>query len=1068
MSRNRVFHRLRVILCPLLLAMSLLVSVDLTAEEERQELVEERQIFSKTFLHDDDSRTLHLGVEPLHFQPPGADGLEVIDPTLVREDGWVNFTNSFPIRLPEVLGDGEPVELGPELGVRWRPGMLRARLHSGAVVDLGNAQPSWGAPSEEHPNAVLYPDLYPGLDLLAQVRRGALSLEMQLSQWNFAVTPEQVETFLLEAHLEIPGSLLQAVEERASQGGEGFDEIPLYLGEATEEFLISVVSDPGIADQQLLDHSAALVLEDGQEPAPAPAEWRSDLQNWLDSGTVEHAFRLAPEASGVPSVGAGSAALTAAFELTARQTLESSRFFAPNLRRGKAAGPGTTGVLTFWWRHAFPGGTGTWGTRLVAGRGDGYIFRVLMGFEGMRQLKQELDALPSWEIVEVAVGYAQTYGVPPGSVAAAPENVVAYQLLPYVDQQVEKIDAPWIDLVKVPYSAVDLTVPGGSMTLSTWDSRAASGARTASVDGQGYFFGPLANTRGGGGGVPVAISDLETVLQRGMPRFPMVLAMAHDLDPCVPCTDQHPDPAVQALNGDYRVGAYFSDVRLEVRIRDSVAGNGNLAVTSVGGHDDRLYPGETLEWDIELTSLGGGAGAVELTELPWPVENGVDFSFHDPSTGAGLADPILAAVGESVRVRAHWRRADPSLYGTTRDLEIRGAFPTLRRSLAGSVKIPIELRAPEGAPAVTQMQASFSDASSNWEWLATVDLPASGARATYGTQPRLRLVSGPQGQLIENQHYLFTPPLAAPGSDTALALFPGALQPGAYTVEVIPCLKPDGYPADLSCPAPQQVQFTVTADSGQLQPQVDLVDPWSLDDTTNGSTTLSLYGLNLGSAASGTTVTVPQLLSNALVDTGPSGTRVNVTRTVNASGLCGPLQGTVTTTTGSDDFLLNITRAFQGDPHHLVMEAEAGELQGLSAQSFSGASNAQVVGISNPGAPGELKVRFRVPSTSSSYQLYAVYGTPELNASRADVTVREGGTTVVNYKIALSMVPSGQLTLGSLYDATQSAPPTLLNLEAGKTYELVIASRPGQRFPLLDLLILSDGSQPPTLAELCL
>jgi hypothetical protein len=711
---------------------------------------------------------------------------------------------------------------------------------------------------------------------------------------------------------------------------------------------------------------------------------------------------------------------------------------------------------------------GYWPDRLIAGKGDGTSFRALLMFSGMEQLKQHLESLSNWEIVEVALGHAQTYGLPPGSVGTAPENVAAFQLLPFMNQQMDRVDALWTDLVKTPYSAVDISVPGGSMTVGTWDPRAAAGARTVTVDGQGFFFGPLSNTRGGGSGVPLAVSDLETVLQLPKPRFPVVLAMAHDDDPCVPCTDQHQDPAVQALNGDYRVGAHFADVRLEVRIRESVAGNGNLSVNSVGGHDDRLYPGETLEWDVELTNLGGAAGGLQLAELPWPNQHGVDFSFHDPGTGAGLADPLLAAVGESVRVRAHWRRADPSLYGTTRDLEIRGVFPALRRALAGSVKIPIELRAPEGAPAVSQMQTSFSDASTHWEWLATVDLPTAGARATYGVQPRLRLVSGPQGQLVENQHYLFTPPLAAPGSDTALALFPGALQPGAYTVEVIPCLKPDGYPADLSCPAPQQVQFTVKADSGQLLPQVDLVDPWSLDDTTTGSTTLSLYGLNLGSATTGTTVNLPPLLSNALVDSGPSGTKVNVTRTLNASGLCGPLQGSVTTTAGNDDFLFNITRAFQDNPHHLVMEAEVGELQGLSAQSFTGASHGQVVGIASAGAPGELSIRFRVPATSSSYQLYAVYGTPELNASRADITVSEGGATVANYRIALSMVASGQLTLGSLYDANQAAPPTLLTLEAGKTYELKIASRPGQRFPLLDLLILSDGSQPPTLAELCL
>ncbi|MCB1057166.1 MAG: hypothetical protein KDD11_16820, partial [Acidobacteria bacterium] len=198
-----------------------------TADEGREELITERTEFSKTYLESDGSRTLHLGAEPLHFEVPG--GFEVIDPTLVEDHGWRNDSNSFPTRLPESLGDGERIELGTELGVRWRPAALVARLHSGAEVLLAEPSPSWGAPSEEIANAVLYPDLYPGVGLLVEVRRGSLNLELRFTGWQLPVAPEQIETVFLDAELDVDGPFLGAVEARV-QGGESVDEVPLYFG----------------------------------------------------------------------------------------------------------------------------------------------------------------------------------------------------------------------------------------------------------------------------------------------------------------------------------------------------------------------------------------------------------------------------------------------------------------------------------------------------------------------------------------------------------------------------------------------------------------------------------------------------------------------------------------------------------------------------------------------------------------------------------------------------------------------------------------------------------------------
>ncbi|MCA8920947.1 MAG: hypothetical protein KDD82_04000, partial [Planctomycetes bacterium] len=200
---------------------------------------------------------------------------------------------------------------------------------------------------------------------------------------------------------------------------------------------------------------------------------------------------------------------------------------------------------------------------------------------------------------------------------------------------------------------------------------------------------------------------------------------------------------------------------------------------------------------------------------------------------------------------------------------------------------------------------------------------------------------------------------------------------------------------------------------------------------------------------------------------GPSGTKINVVAEISSAGLCGPRQGTLTTLAGSTGFTFNVTAPFQDAPNHFVVEAEAGDLQGLAVVSSTEASGGQAVAIASSGAPGELRLRFQVPATSSTYQLYALYGTPEDNAVRTDLEITSGGATVASYKIALPKVPAGTFSLASLYDSNQAAPPTLLSLEAGKTYELRIASRPGQRYPILDLLVLSDGALPPTLTELC-
>jgi hypothetical protein len=481
----------------------------------------------------------------------------------------------------------------------------------------------------------------------------------------------------------------------------------------------------------------------------------------------------------------------------------------------------------------------------------------------------------------------------------------------------------------------------------------------------------------------------------------------------------------------------------------------------VGGHNDELFPGESLDWELELTGLSGGASSLELTTQAWNALDGVSFSFRDPvNPGTVLPAPKLSTVGDKVRVRATWHRARPDLYGKTQDLLVDGFLSPSGSVHSGQVKIPVKLKAPEGQPAFSAIYPLFDDNISVPMGLAWIQLPSQVRGAAMG-EARLRHKSGPTSGLQRGVHWdLWSS--ASPSQDGELVIYPDQFRPGMYTVELDPCLLPDGMPAPLHCGSPQPLSFEIRAASAPSTPKpvIDFVAPWSVDNPSGGSVTVSVHGSGLG-GGSGTTVTIPQVVSGA----GPA---AGSTASLSGGSVCGPRQLSLTTAGGTATAGFNVTKPFAGNPSHWVVEAEAADLNGLAAQAFTGASGGEVVGIASAGAPGNLKLRFQVPATSSSYQLYAVYGTPEPNAARADLTIREAGSTVSYFKVALAMVPAGQTDLRVLYDATQTAPPTLLSLEAGKTYELEIASRAGQRYPLFDLLVLSDGAMPPTLAELCL
>ncbi|MDY7096103.1 MAG: hypothetical protein SX243_24275, partial [Acidobacteriota bacterium] len=746
------------------------------AEEERWELPEERTVFAKVFDYGDGSQAVHVGLEPLHYGDPGSGELLEIDPTLTFEDGWSNETNSFPTFLPPLLGDGSALRLGPELAVTWRPGRLSARLINGLELELDDPALSWGQPSEERSNAVVYRDLYPGLDLLVAVRRGAVDLELVLRDWLLPVEPEQVAQLFVEAEVEIPAELLERVEERA-QFGEPLEEIPLYLGRAGDEHVIAVMADPGLPAPHLEEHAAALVFDSQGQTAPAPAEWLSTLGEWLASGRIRYGVdfsRFSGHLEEEGGVGVADAALMAPFKLTSADRMDSQRYFAFP-KQGRVA-------VTISRRETANGPRYPYRlNRIEAGLGDGRIHRAVMVFAGTGDLQQKMQQMGSWEIQEMSLGTLDVHYLPPNGVVDIEADTVvagsvASQMLPDGGVPLRASDS----ILDAPYNQTTRPIPGGTLQTGTWDYLAGAGFSSRTIGGKVFSFGPLSNPAPASS-TPRAALDLAGMLKKNWPNFYLGLALPQETTTCIPCTDAHPNPAVQALNGEYRVGAGFYDLRLEVRLRNTVSHTATVFATSVGGHNDQLYPGEALEWDLELTALSAGASGVELTTQSWDPLDGVSFTFHDPANPAtALNSAQLSALGDTVRVRATWNRARPDLYGKTQDLLLDARLAPSGRLASGEVKIPIKLRAPEGQPSFSSIYPVFDDNVSVPMGLAWVQLPSQVRGAVLG-EARLRHQSGPTASLQQGVHWdLWSS--ASPGNDGEVVIYPDQFRPGMYTV----------------------------------------------------------------------------------------------------------------------------------------------------------------------------------------------------------------------------------------------------------------------------------------------
>ncbi|MEM9293251.1 MAG: hypothetical protein AAGD01_16330 [Acidobacteriota bacterium] len=1063
---------LRALLLPTLLLLPLLVlpAAAPLAADGRVERMEERDFWTKTFDLDGGDLAIQAGMGPLHYRDSASGELLDIDPTLVAEEGWRNETNAVPVRLPLVLGDGSWLALGPASdadpaagpGVRWRPGPLTVRLASGLELEVASPAVALGAEAEDVPNSVLYADLYPGFDLRAEVLFGALQLELIQREWLLPFAPEQVELLFVEAEMDIAPELLEAVDERVA-AGEPVEQVPLYFGRSGEEWVIEMYHDPGLHQGQIEEHASLLAPQDPDGPpvtVPVLPGWESALYQWLHTGQVRFAVQPTAEIRG-DSVSTQPQALLASFRFQGREPVRSKLLYSidqpeePGFRASAE-----TSVADFSSVRTHPG-------RLMAGKGNDVVYRALAAFN-FRLLKSKLTSLGGqWSVSALSLGSPQVgLYVPPGGIAAADfEAIISSHMRRWATPSpfggAQLAWSQFSNALLYPYSAMDWFVPNGPVTTGSWDQRANPQAPLLTVGNQLFFMAPM-ESRTPGSPVSRAVWDFH----RHTGGFGLFLAMPYDFTPCVPCTDAHYDPAVTSLLGDYRVGVGFPDLRLEIQVTTKPLRTATLSATSVGGHNDRLYPDETLSWDLELTALAGGA-PVALRATPWDVQDGVDFWFSDPANpSTPLPAPTLNAVGDRVRLNARWKRARPALYGQQKDIEVQVQLLNAQLSGATQLDVPVTLQAPQGNVTFQAIYPVVDNNISAPMGLAWVQLDSSGLRGASFAQGQLRAQSGPTSTLVRGTHWdLWS--TASATSDGEVVIYPDQLAPGQYTVDLLPCLLPDGLPAPVSCGSAQPLSFTVRAVT-PAKPEIDFVSPWSLSDPSGGTVTLSVYGSNLAGASAGTILSLPQVVSGASPAAGSTSTRVDVPVSLTGGTLCGPRTLTLSTAQGSANALVNITKPFAGNANHFVVEAEAGQRSNLKTQNQSGASGGQVVLIDTAGAPGELRVDFRVPASSSTYQIYGLYGTTQLNATRFDLEITEGANTVASYRVALPFVNPGATSLRAFSNASQPAPPTLLNLQAGKTYTLRLKTRTVQRYPVLDLLIFSDGTQPPTLTELCL
>ena len=1100
------------------------------AQLEREERLDERSVFTKSFANEDGTTTVQLGTGPIHFQPPGEPEVFLsIDTTLVPDDGWLNETNSYPLRLPPALGDGRFVEFGAELGIRWRPGPLNAVLFGGEVVPLAEPAVAEGVWSDESPSVVVYPGIYPGLDMIVTVRPGGLAVDLTGSVGLGDLEKEEIDAYRIDGDLEVEGFLMEALEERLGAGEPG-ELLPFYLGRGDDELVLSL--EPGSlmgpetlrllreldrpfepaedepiylrtldgetdvgarlgieADEPML---AVAAIDDGSGMAPVEAidldralsaGLRSAFQHWREEGRLFSYFRLSSDDSRDRSaVGSRTSALTAS--LSYRTVLRKTYFFGPGnapftLHYDKGCLPP---CLRNRYKYA--------GSGMEAGNfADIWFARSVVPFKGIQQLAAQVDPKLGKTIKAMFLGFRDkpSFFRHTGRTAEDTDYIIASGLQsvqPYrgrASTSAKARETIWRGYGLRPYTATIRLLPGNQVaSVSTWADKPA----TKTVDGKTFTFGAMSTaafhgTAGSQTATFYAHEDLMKVLAAGDSEWLLGLHMPYEERQCVPCTGNHPSPSLDRSSGKMFVGAEFEDLRLEVLVEDSQSKEARIDVTTTGSASlaRDLYPGETLTYDLELKS-GSGFQWVDVVVMDSALPSGMSASFLPPSGSTPLTSwPRLRNPGDKARLILTWSGSmaavpkpfDLDLYGRFDDRYWGGVFQSIR----------IRPRAPSGMVTLAPAAGSTPTMPDNMyeDLFRTLSIGAGGLRGADGVLVRLSL-PGRKDPLRRGWHYTLHPAFASPGHPARIYVHPQRLAEtyggGRLGFSLEACLR-SRYLARAACLKPMPVHLDLSSQSTGW-PSVTRVTPWSADQQGAAATQVALK-IAGGSLVDGATKPLVEITgapnggqpvrATGAVST-HSSTMVGAGVSLPGTARCGAYEVKLERRTGvAATSTFNLTRPFRDGVAHVVIEAESGQARVFGGTTaHRAASHGEAVGLVRGGT--WLVVPFEV-STSATYRIFlraAFTGAGvPLKVRLKRVNPDQTRTELKSLSTALRH-PNRNFQINPIYQTATSTARAPFSLTTGELYELELENASVSSL-LVDMVVLSAGTKMPLQSEIC-
>ncbi|WP_203908082.1 PA14 domain-containing protein [Rhizocola hellebori] len=160
-----------------------------------REIIRRRDAQTEVYANDDGTETVILHTEPVNFQPRPGAAWEKIDNTLVpdpQRDGWIrNLANSWKVEFGPIMSQGGGVELSAGTGKIWfAPELGDVHQMVLPVID------------EDHPNRLVYSDVWPGVDVVysvtsAQVKESIVVRSGDRSDFPFAVSGLGLEERML-------------------------------------------------------------------------------------------------------------------------------------------------------------------------------------------------------------------------------------------------------------------------------------------------------------------------------------------------------------------------------------------------------------------------------------------------------------------------------------------------------------------------------------------------------------------------------------------------------------------------------------------------------------------------------------------------------------------------------------------------------------------------------------------------------------------------------------------------------------------------------------------------------